>query len=183
MNNAKFALKSRFAAMAISLVAVAGLFFIEYGHSKGQLWDFRFNAYALPSLLTFALCVGLLMYFVNKPARTDERIWIAVFLASLCIFAGGETLQRFSSSPNAALFWTMLSAVGISVYPVTLYLFSLAYTNQTDRKYPGVTMILLSTSFIFIFFYGFTNIMFDNDPAHMKLYPWGFNNVAGDGLI
>jgi PAS domain S-box-containing protein len=161
---------------------LVGLFYLAGSHFGWQLWALHFNAYGLLSLAAFATCASLLLYFMRLPARGEERVWLSVFLAGLCIFTGSEMLQRFSMSPEIALFWTTLSAAGLALVPAALYLFGLAYTNQSDRRYPGTTMTLLAGALIVTFFYSYTSIVFNNDAAAMKLYPWGYNNDPAAGL-
>lgn len=183
MKTPHFASKSRFLAILIALLCVGGLFALSYSNSQGSLWIFSYNPYGLVSLVTFVGCLGLLIFFASKPARTDERMWLSFYLAGLCVLSGGEMMQRFSPTPEGAIFWTTLSAIGIAIVPVSLYLFALAYTNQTDRRFPGVTAVLLTSGFIIAFFYAYTDLIFFGDPTAAKLYPWGYNNDPATGLI
>ncbi len=162
---------------------MAGLLYLENNALHGRLWALQFNPYGLLSLISFVASFTLMLYLVNKPARGDERIWLTLFLSSMCVFSGAEMVQRFSIFQEPALFWGMLSGVGLAVVPAALYLFALAYTNPTDRRYTGTTLTLLTTGYIFMFFYGFTSLLFNNDLAALKLYPWGYNNDAADGLV
>jgi signal transduction histidine kinase len=182
MNRTNSASISRFLAITASLVCLVGVFGVEIFDSAGLVGLLRFNGYALLSLTSFVLCSCLLLYLVSRPARTDERIWLCLYTAGVCLWAGGEMLERFSLLPAGALFWTTLSAIGVTILPTAIYLFTLSYTNQSDRRYAGTTTVLLVTSFIVSFFYAFTSLIFNIDPTALKLYPWGFNNDPGSAL-
>jgi signal transduction histidine kinase len=169
-------------AILVSLICIGGLFCLKFAETQGYVGILRGNWYGLLSLIPFVLCLGLLLLMATRTARTDERIWLCVYIAGVCLWASGEMLERFSLLPASALFWTTFSAIGVAILPASMYLFALAYTDQSGRRYPGVTTVLLVTSFIIAFFYSFTSLVFNLDPGAMKMYPWGFNNDPGPGL-
>lgn len=183
MSRVTFAAKSRLLAVLSGLGVLAGLFYLAATSPDYHLYVLHYNPYALLSGTSFLFCFGILIYIIRKPARADERIWLSFYLSALAIFSGSEMIQRLSLFPQTALFWTTMSAIGIAVCPLALYLFSLSYTNQGDSKFPGTTVTLLASGFLITFFYSYTNVVYDNIPGHMKLYPWGFNNDPRDGLF
>jgi hypothetical protein len=99
MNRTNSASISRFLAITASLVCLVGVFGVEIFDSAGLVGLLRFNGYALLSLTSFVLCSCLLLYLVSRPARTDERIWLCLYTAGVCLWAGGEMLERFSLLP------------------------------------------------------------------------------------
>jgi signal transduction histidine kinase len=149
-----------------------------------MLTDLRFNPYAVLSAITLAINLGLFIYFVRKPARTDERIWLSIFLGSLVVYAFGEMMLRLSATPHGAVFWTNVSDPGIIV-PVALFLFALTYTNQSERRYPGTVAVLAITSLMMVFFLGFTDLIYPRAASSMVIRPWGYDfatNAVPPGL-
>lgn len=174
MKNAHFAVPTRILIQGTSLLVLGYLFFVVFTTPSWHLTQLHFNPYVLISATAFVLNLGLLLFFVRKPARTDERIWLTFYLSALVIYSGTEMMQRLSGNPTGALFWSSLSSVSVVGAPL-IYLFTLAYTNQSERRYPGVTAALLTSGMLILFFEVFTNIIFINDAKYALPSPWGYD--------
>lgn len=181
MENARFAVKSRIAATLIVLIVIGGLYATAITGNP-SLTNFRFNPFVLLSALTIIVNLGLFLYLTRKPARTEERIWLCVYFLSLTIYAAGEMFQRLSATPETAIFWELLSACAGGIGPALL-LFTLAYTNQSERHYPGLTALLVVSTTVLAFFYMRSNIIFDLHVDKMHLFLWGWNSKPGPGII
>lgn len=181
MEHARFAAKSRITATLIAIIVIGGLYATAIAHDA-SLVDFRFNPFVLLSASTIAVNLGLFIYLARRSARTEERIWLCVYFLSLTVYATGELLQRLSVTPSTAIFWQLLSACAGGIGP-SLFLFTLAYTNQSQRHYPGLTALLVVSTTILAFFYMHSNLIFDLHIDKMHLFAWGWNNNPGPGII
>lgn len=181
MENVRFALKSRIAAVLIAAIVIGGLYAMAISQDTSLL-NLQFNTFALLSASTVLVNLGLFIYLLRRPARTEERIWLSVYFLSLVVYAAGEMMQRFGATPHTAGFWELFSVAGGGI-PVALFLFTLSYTNQSDRRYPGLTAILFVATIALAFFQDHTNIIFDYSLKAFALFPWGWNNAPGAGIL
>src|SRR5260221_5538047 len=95
----RFALKNRIIACGISILTIVVLFYAAFGvadYHLGQLW---FNPFAVLSGFTVLISLFLFIYMTRKTARTDERIWLNLYLAAIIVFAFTEMMQRLSAAP------------------------------------------------------------------------------------
>ncbi len=174
MKTKRFALKTRAVAIFVALAAIGYTTYIAFLAPEWHLTALRFNPFALISVLTVMLNLVLLFYFLYNVARTEERTWLSVYLAGLVLFSICELMQRLSATPIGALFWGGMSGVSLIVAPA-IYLFSLTYTNQSERRYNGVIITLLFSGVIFFFYECFTNIVFINSTKYAVAAPWGYD--------
>jgi len=166
--------KNRIITVATAVLIIGGLFYVALTAPGVNLLQFRFNPFALISATTLIVNLGLFIYFVRKAARTEERIWLAVYILGIVVYAAGELLWRLSGTPQGAEFWTNISDAG-AIIPAALYLFTLSYTNQSERRYPGTTAILLLASALLVLFLSATKLIYINDPNFYVPFSWGFD--------
>ena len=113
--------KNRFLAALFAVIVIVGFIGLAATEHGDTLLHFRFNPFAILSATTVIVNSALLIYFLRKPARTDERVWLTVYMVGLIMYAIGELFWRLSANAQAAVFWTNLSDVGVLI-PGGLYL-------------------------------------------------------------
>ncbi len=179
-SNAKF---SRTLALIMSVGCVAYLSVLYNDEINGHLFKFQFNPYAIFSAVAVAAIICGLVMLSRRQARTDERVWLGLYMGSALLFGVGEMVSRLCIYPDAALFWTMLSGLGSAFIVSFMLLFTFAYTNPNGGRYVGTITSLLSLSMVILYFYSFTNVIWDLHVDHLHLYPWGYYNDSGAGLL
>ncbi len=174
MKPKRFAPRTRVVVILIAFAAIGYTTYLTFLAPEWHLTALRFNPFAVISAITVALNISLLIYFLLNVARTEERMWLSVYLMGLSVFSICEMMQRLSATPEGALFWGGMSGVSLIAAPA-IYLFSLTYTNQSERRYNGVVIALLFSGVIFFFYECFTNIVFINSTKYAMVAPWGFD--------
>jgi len=180
VQNAKW---SRALALIVSLVTLGALFAANVSETNGNLLWFHYNAYAILSLIPLIANVVVLTIMIRRPARTDERMWLAIYLADICIWSLIEAFQRMSVMPETAMFWTTISGATNVFMAGSIYLFALSYTNRSDKRYTGTIVTVIATATLLTFYYCYTQIIFKTTPDAIHLFPWGYNNDPGPGFL
>ena len=184
MQPSRFALKTRVMTLTVAICASVGLFIVAFAGGPGLFTlQLRFNMFALVPASAVIINLVLLAYFIRKPARTDERFWLSLYLISVVIYAVAEFMQRLSAGQQGAFFWSGFSSIAVMVGPI-LYLFAFAYTNQSEKRYNGTTTLLLASGLIFLFFETFTNVIWINNAHLFTPAPWGWDsrNTVGPAV-
>ncbi len=169
-------------ALTLCILTLLGLFMTQAADFHGRLFALRYNSYAVLSLAGFAANVIVLWMLVRRGSRTDERTWLALFVAGFTIFALSEGLQRLSLYPDVAIFWTTISGLMNMFAAGCMFLFALAYTGRTGVRHNGTIVGVLITFILIGYFYCATQVVFKNTPDAIHLFPWGYNNDPGDGF-
>ncbi len=184
MNQEVFARKTRFLAGLIPAVLVVWMVFDAFTMApRLHLLALHFNSFAILSAVALVINVGLMIYFYTKPARTEERNWLFIYMLAAAVFTAAEMMQRLSINPSGALFWGDLVTVA-SILPTATFMFALSYTNPSERRFPWLTAVLVVFPLIYTFFVAGTDIVYLNtDPAKLAtLTPWGWDfNQNGIG--
>src|SRR5574338_93434 len=88
MSIKKLLLNTKTVAILVTCVSLIAAFAMAASVPSLDPFNIRFNAFALIDLASAAISLGLFLFFVSKTARTEERIWLAVYFLSVSIFAG-----------------------------------------------------------------------------------------------
>lgn len=170
------------AALIGSGLVLVALFALQNQVMSGHLTQFQFNPYAILSLIPFAANAVVLWFLVRHPSRTDERVWLGLFLMCICIWSLAEGFQRMSVLPDAGLFWATLTGILNVFASAGIYLFAMAYTGRSEERYTGTIVVVLMTAAILAFFNCYTELLYQQSASFVHLYPWGYNNDPGTGF-
>ena len=174
MKAERFAFKNRIIVTIAALGALVILLIMTFLSPVWHLAYFGFNPWLIPSGLGVLLGGVSLAIFVSKAARTEERVWLAVYLMVALLFTIFEFMQRLTTDQTGAFFWANVQGF-VALAPVAVYLFTLAYTNQSERRYTGLTALLILAALLIFYFELGTNIVFINNARLMKLEAWGWD--------
>ncbi len=174
MKNTRFAVKTRVLATLVALVTIAYPLYVGFTQSELHLTELRVNPYVLLSAIPIVINIVLLAYFINKHARTEERVWLTFYITTLIVYSVTVLMQQLSGNPHGALFWGAMNSVAVFA-SAAVYLFTLNYTNQSDRRYTGLTSLILTAAYILALLESATNIVFVNSVKYAQLAPWGFD--------
>src|SRR4030043_1360405 len=113
---------------------------------------YSFNIYSLLSLLVSELYLMLAVYiFFRNPKGAANRLYFLVG-ASMALWGIGEGMQRASTDPATAIFWsTYVIGIGSAFQPVFLLHFWLSFSGQISKiKKKLIIPILYIPSMIFL---------------------------------
>ena len=178
MTSTHFAVKNRWIVTLTALGTLSVLFALAFADPAYQLGHFHFNLYVLISAATLIFDVGLFIYFVRRPATTEDRVWLSLYLVATIIYVASELMQRLSAAQTGGFFWSNASTAVVVVAPAA-YLFALAYTNQSERRYPGIAALLLGASLLYVFFMNATSVIYLFDAKLLVSAPWGWDAREG----
>jgi PAS domain S-box-containing protein len=156
---------------------VLAVWFVVHGQPAAT--QFRFNAY---SLLTAIGCISIFgaLFVVARVKRHSTMLtWLSMLLMSLGVWSGTEFMLRISATPETARYWAPISTIGSAFIPLTLYMFSLSYTNSRRRQQPLVFLSMLATSLLFIYIDLRTESIDNFAAATLPLKPWGYTIPSG----
>ncbi len=165
------------------LAMVGGLIYIHASQLPYDIFDFRFNGYALISLISVLVNIVFASYVIIKrdDFKSSEITWYLLFLYAIILFGLFEMLQRLSANPNGAIYWAALSGIGPAFEGIGLLLFALQYTRP-NVKMNATIPILIICSAILYFYFGNGNTIFINTIEATKKFPWGYNNDFGNAI-
>ena len=170
--------KSRWIAGFILAVIVA--IGIVQWRATPYLLQFRFNGFALLTLLSIIANIVVLIKVSRIRGRVEGMRWFVLFACSAMIYGISEFFLRLSSMPEAAIYWTTISSIGITLIPLSIYFFVAEYIGQQNRQ-PMLFSLFIISAGIFNYIGGNGNILYNLNPAQAILYPWGYNNAVGPG--
>lgn len=165
------------------LLMVFGLILAQSNVDSAQIFNLRFNGYAVISLFSALVNCGFAIYVVSKrnEFKSSEVTWYLLFVYTLVFFGLFEMFQRLSATPTGAIFWAALSGIGPAFLGVGLLLFSLQYVKPGVKLNSVIPLLLISGAILY-FFFGSGDTIFINSVSATKLYPWGFNNDLGSAF-
>jgi signal transduction histidine kinase len=166
----------RFITIFIALV-IAGIGIVQWRQAP-ELFHFRFNSFALLSLLSVLANIVVLIKVSRIQGRVEGLRWFVLFVYSAMIYGISEVMLRFSSMPVAGIFWTSISSIGITLIPLSIYFFVAEYIGQRNRQ-PMLFSLFIISAGIFNFIGGNASLLYIADPAKAILFPWGYNNQVG----
>lgn len=162
---------------------MAGSFIVAKSFYVPEIFQLQFNPYGLLSLAATLLTLVLLVRMVLAKSHSEEAVWFMLVLFGDIFFAGGEAMQRFSSTASGAVFWSQVSGIGVPLIAIGLFLFAASYTKPPELRMGVLTPLLIAVSALISLFYVEGNMIFNNTPGAMKLYPWGLNSDIGPAFL
>ena len=94
------------------------------------VFDFRFNIFALFSLVTVIVNLVLFDLIQRKGAHNSANRWFSLVLLTLIWWGLTEFLDRSSANQTASLFWDYIGRVSWISLPVVLFSFVLYFTGR-----------------------------------------------------
>ena len=167
--------------MGCSVAMIGALLVWMLADGGSDALQFRFNPYALLSLVAFLSSTVTTFFVVRIRQRTDSLVWFALFLAAIAGWALAEALLRLSATPESAAFWAHLTTIGSVFMPVGIYMFALTYARPKLALQPYVATMLLMAAALFVYLDARTDIF--TDYMHMTSTPWGYVPVANTGFL
>lgn len=167
-------------AIAFSILVIAALI-TSKGVALSGLTHLHFNPFGIISVVSTLGTLIILIRIMSTGSRSEETGWFMLVLLGQLLFAGGEAMQRFSLDRSAVIFWTELSGAGASLLGIASFLFATAYVSSSRRQVV-LAPFFIWTSVIVTIFYAEGNLFFDNNPAHLIHYPWGYNNASSSAF-
>ncbi|MCW1908143.1 MAG: ATP-binding protein [Candidatus Saccharibacteria bacterium] len=144
-------------------------------------FSFRFNAYALLSLISIISSVVLVVLISRiRTDRGNYLTWFGLYLASVGLWGVGEFFNRLAANVVAAQFWSGMSTIGVAFLPPTLFLFAYNYVYpERGRRIPLILSLIL-TCMLFVFIDPRTILfnLYDNQQISTK--PWGLDVPFAD---
>jgi PAS domain S-box-containing protein len=139
--------------------------------------QFRYNPYAILSLLGLIANTFLLIVMQRMPTKVTAIYLYSVFLLALVLWSGAEFLQRLSATREGALFWSNLASVAWMILPACLIIFVLSYMRReswVNNSSFYFFLIISTIAFIYVNLTGNAFIPFTQD--HLTVKPWGYNS-------
>ena len=139
---------------------------------------FRYNPYALLSLIAIISNVAVGLLAASKQFTDKSVTWLSAFSFAIVIWATGEFFQRLGATPDTIIFWEKISSFGWIFVSPLLMLFALEYTEFKNPRFfdfavlffPVLGLIYLSLS---------TNLLLVYDPHQIINRFWGLDVPLG----
>ncbi len=155
---------------------MGALLFASYG-VRPTILDFRFNPYAVASLISLVSNCALLVYMSRLKTKTAASYWFNIFLFTLTVWSFGESLQRLSLTREGALFWSTLASVGWVILPVSIFIFCLTYLRKDDwLKNSHLFYFLLVSTLGILYLNLSTDAFIPFTQSQLDIQSWGFNS-------
>jgi hypothetical protein len=136
--------------------------------------------YAVPSLLSALVSVGLFVYiYLLRPKSEANRAW-AFFMLAIFILSLGEFFTRLSGGDlHRAIFWHNFVMLGVELCIWLFLFFSLTYPRRIGKWNWWVVRAFLILSFVIGMFF-FANAVYRELSLEFKLEPdsTGFYSIA-----
>ena len=163
--------------VVLGLFVFTGIFILAAKQGSPPIFDLRWNAYALLTVISIVLNVVFLVLSSRINIRGTEAVWFTVFIAAMTVFGIGEFFMRLSATPEGAIFWGKFLSIG-ALESSAAFLFVLHYLNPSV-KHVRTTVFLLFGSIFLIIFTASGNLLVNNNVSDIKLFPFGYYNDVG----
>jgi signal transduction histidine kinase len=180
MHKQRLALVVRVLAVMIVITTIVWLIAAAFSDPGYHLARLQYNPFIWIPVVTLLFDAVLIFFLIRKQVHSDEGLWLWMYVLILVVMTFSELLQHMSVTPQAALFWVNFNNLAALFGPIIL-IFTLSYTNPTERRFPAFGAFLLTATAIYIFISSFTNLIFINIPKAGVLLPWGwdYDNAIG----
>ena len=167
-----------------AVVWLAALLFVSMiivgvADARHVAFQLHFNTFALFSAASLASTLVAFALILRIRRQSEALVWFAAFLMSIAAWAAGEMMSRLSATPEAAVFWIPAGTPGSVFMPITLYLFTLAYTRPKFALQSFVLPIMLAVAVLFVYVDNKSGLIAHYHPEHMQLTPWGYMADSG----
>ncbi|MDP2671296.1 MAG: ATP-binding protein [bacterium] len=139
------------------------------------IFDFRFNLYALPSLLTIIINIVLLLLIQRRGAKNQANRWFSLVLGVLVLWGISEFLDRSSANPTTSLFWDYVGRPAWIGLPTLLFTFVIHFTGRESFFRSRLNQLLVFLpSLVFLFLAWNTNVILNNTVSDNHPAFWGW---------
>lgn len=163
----------------LTALLLVTLLVIQTAHGRPASLQLHFNAFALLSMASLISNVIAFVLIMRIKRKSEVLVWFSAFLLSIATWAAGEMMARFSATPAAAAFWSPLSTPGSVFMPVTLYMFTLAYTRPRYALQPLLMPLMAAVAVLFVYIDNHGQLLTLYSPTSMSLKPWGYVSASG----
>ena len=130
------------------------------------IFDFRFNPYALLSLLAVVVNLSLLIWVNAKGAKNEITQWFSLLLVAIILWGVSEFLDRSSANTTASLFWGYIGRPGWIFIPILLFIFAIHFVGKGEMlKSKLIQFLILGPTFFWLFLAWNTNFVSNNNLA------------------
>ena len=163
-------------AAPVFIAVLLGWVIVDGMPEAGQL---QFSPYALLSIASLISNIIALALILRIKQRSDSIMWFALFLLSVATWAAAEAMIRLSATPEAATFWSPMTALGSVAMPMGLYMFTLSYIDPKRAHNPWVFPVIAGVSAMFLFVDEHTDLLSIHNPDIAIQSPWGYTSPTG----
>lgn len=164
-------------ASAIATAVLVGIMLWIAVTLRPTILHFRYNPYALLSLVAFFANAFLFIFVLRMRTKVTATYLYSVFLLALVLWSGTEFLQRLSATREGALFWSTIASIGWIVLPACLFIFVLSYMHKESWVANSALYFFLIVSTIcFLYMNLTTDAFIPYTQSQLTVTPWGFNS-------
>src|SRR3990167_4354139 len=145
------------------------------------IFDFRFNPYALLSLLAVFVNLSLLIWVNVKGAKNEITQWFSLLLVAIILWGISEFLDRSSANAAASLFWGYIGRPGWIFIPILLFTFAVHFVGKGEMlKSKLIQLLIFGPAFFWLFLAWNTNFVSNNNLADYRqaFYGWDISPVG-----
>lgn len=170
------------AVIWIAAILFVFLVILQTLHGRPASLQLHFNIFAVLSIVSLISNVVAFVLVLRIKRRSEVLVWFAAFLLSVASWAAGEAMTRFSATPEAAVFWAPIGTPGSVFMPLTLFMFTLAYTRPKYYLQPFILPALIAIAVLFVFLDNHSNLIAMYDVTKMTQTPWGYLAASGEAF-
>ena len=131
---------------------------------------------SLLSLLSGLANVGLAAFVLGKDSRSKVNRSLAWLALCFAMWSVGEFFMRLAGTPERAMFWVRVEALGYVGVGSVYLLFSLLYSEQSRwLKKLWLRTVLVLPPFIFLGIIWFTDLVYPS----IEVFGWGNRPAVG----
>lgn len=135
------------------------------------------NPYALPSLISAAVCLfwGIYVFIKNPKGGLNQTFSLLVFLLSFWSFS--EFVYRQTSIESTALLWTKLEGLAWSFFPAVFLHFVLVFAQKEKiLRNPFFYLVSYLPGFVFAYLSLTTGLLVAD---YVRMNFWGYEEFVG----
>lgn len=160
----------------ICILSIVILLWSQANLANGfRILPLTFNPYALLSFLAVLINSLLFIVISRHKNKSNSTLWYLLFLAALIIWGFCEGMQRITPSPDAAIYWSGLASIGLSVMPIAFLMFCACYADKEALNRQAVSWVVIMVSVaVLIYFNAGTDLLTVRQAAQFKEGIWGY---------
>lgn len=142
------------------------------------LFDFRFNPFALFSLIAIAVNLVLLVLVHLKGVKNETNRWFMIVPALIILWGISEFLDRSSANPTGSLFWDFFGRPSWVFLAPVMISFTLSFVGKSEvLKSRFYQLLTFGFAFVFMFLLWNTNLILNNNVADNQPIYWGWRVI------
>ena len=127
-------IRSQGAFLSVTTLGFVLLSTVISVNNSPELFQFRFNSYALLSGLSVVISLVLLLALILRRGYVQARIWFGIEIIGVLLVGLGEVMVMISTSPQQVIYWANMAYIGVALIPIGIFMFVYHFVGDSSKS-------------------------------------------------